>query len=160
MTTETLNTFPIALNDGTSTTISALGTKAVLVVNVASECGFTVQYDALEALYKSYKGRGLEILGMPCNQFGGQEPGTDAEIADFCRKNFGVSFPLSTKIDVNGTQAHPLFAELTGQGAEPVKWNFEKFLINHDGVVLARFPSNVTPDSPELAAALDAALSD
>jgi glutathione peroxidase len=149
---------PLPLNDGTSTTLADLAGKAVLVVNVASECGFTVQYDALEALYEKYRDRGLEILGMPCNQFGGQEPGTDDEIADFCRKNFGVTFPLGAKIDVNGPAAHPIFDALTQQGTNPVKWNFEKFLINHDGDVLARFASPVTPDAPELVAAIEAAL--
>lgn len=158
MTTQTLNTIPLTLNDGSATTLGALATKAVLVVNVASKCGFTPQYDALEALYEKYKEQGLEILGMPCNQFGGQEPGTAEEIADFCRKNFGVTFPLAAKADVNGDDAHPLFAMLTKQGAEPVKWNFEKFLINHDGELLARFASPVTPDAAELVAALEAAL--
>ena len=158
MTTQNLNTIPIALNDGTTTTLAGLATKAVLVVNVASECGFTPQYDALEALHSKYREHGVEILGMPCNQFGGQEPGTDTEIADFCRKNFGVTFPLAAKVDVNGGEAHPLFAKLTNSGAEPVKWNFEKFLVNADGVMVARFPSSVAPDAAELLAALDAAL--
>ncbi|ALE04411.1 glutathione peroxidase (plasmid) [Arthrobacter sp. ERGS1:01] len=158
MTTQTLNTIPLTLNDGSATTLGALSTKAVLVVNVASKCGFTAQYDALEALYEKYQEQGLEILGMPCNQFGGQEPGTAEEIADFCRKNFGVTFPLAAKADVNGDDAHPLFAALTNQGAEPVKWNFEKFLVNHDGELLARFDSPVTPDAPELVAAVEAAL--
>jgi len=158
VTTQTLNTIPLTLNDGSATTLGALATKAVLVVNVASKCGFTPQYDALEALYEKYKEQGLEILGMPCNQFGGQEPGTAEEIADFCRKNFGVTFPLAAKADVNGGDAHPLFAMLTKQGAEPVKWNFEKFLINHDGELLARFASPVTPDAAELVAAVEAAL--
>lgn len=158
MITQNLNTIPIALNDGTTTTLAGLAAKAVLVVNVASECGFTPQYDALEALHEKYRDRGVEILGMPCNQFGGQEPGTDADIADFCRKNFGVTFPLAAKADVNGDEAHPLFAQLTDGGAAPVKWNFEKFLVNADGVMVARFSSAVTPDSEELLAALEAAL--
>ncbi|MGA7204812.1 MAG: glutathione peroxidase [Specibacter sp.] len=148
----------LTLNDGTPTTMAELPGKAVLLVNVASECGFTVQYDALEALYEKYRDRGLEILGLPCNQFGGQEPGTDEEIADFCRKNFGVTFQLGAKIDVNGPNAHPIFAELTNHGQNPVKWNFEKFLITGEGAVAARFASAVTPDAPELVAAIEAAL--
>ena len=158
MNTQNLKSLSIALNDGTETTLGAVAKGAVLVVNVASACGFTKQYAALEALYESYRARGLEILGIPCNQFGGQEPGTDEEIAEFCQKNFGVTFPLGAKVDVNGTGAHPLFAELTGHGASPVKWNFEKFLISADGSLLARFASAVTPDAPELVAAIEAAL--
>ncbi|MCQ9162704.1 glutathione peroxidase [Arthrobacter sp. STN4] len=158
MTTETLQTIPLTLNDGTASSLAALGGTAVLVVNVASQCGFTPQYDALEALHEKYQDRGLVILGVPCNQFGGQEPGTDGEIAEFCRKNFGVTFPLAAKADVNGPDAHPLFAALTDGGAEPVRWNFEKFLLNHDGALVARFASAVAPDSPELVAAVEAAL--
>jgi glutathione peroxidase len=158
VTTQTLQSIPLTLNDGSESSLGALGGKAVLVVNVASQCGFTPQYDALEALYERFHARGLEILGVPCNQFGGQEPGTDGEIADFCRKNFGVTFALAAKADVNGPDAHPLYAALTNDGAEPVKWNFEKFLLNHDGGVLVRFGSAVTPDAPELVAAVDAAL--
>lgn len=148
----------MTLNDGTETTLGALAGQAVLVVNVASKCGFTKQYDALEALYQKYRDRGLAVLGMPCNQFGGQEPGTAEEIADFCRKNFGVSFPLAAKTDVNGADAHPLYAALTNNGAEPITWNFEKFLLDRDGVVLARFAPAVTPDAPELIGAVEAAL--
>ena len=158
MNKQKLKSLSIALNDGTETTLGAVAKGAVLVVNVASACGFTKQYAALEALYESYRARGLEILGIPCNQFGGQEPGTDEEIAEFCQKNFGVTFPLGAKVDVNGTDAHPLFAELTGHGVSPVKWNFEKFLISADGRVLGRFASAVTPDAPKLVAAIEAAL--
>lgn len=158
MTTQTLQTISLTLNDGTESSLGALGGKAVLVVNVASKCGFTPQYDALEALYEEYRARGLEILGVPSNQFGGQEPGTDGEIADFCRRNFGVTFALAARTDVNGPDAHPLYAALTKDGTEPIAWNFEKFLVNRDGTVLARFASSVTPDSPELVAAVEAAL--
>lgn len=158
MTTQTLNTIPLELNDGTETTLAGLAGKAVLLVNVASKCGFTPQYDALETLHEKYRARGLAVIGVPCNQFGGQEPGTDEEIVEFCRKNFGVTFPLAAKADVNGDSAHPIFALLTGGGAEPVKWNFEKFLITRDGAVQARFASAVTPDSPELVAAVESAL--
>lgn len=153
-----MNTLPLILNDGTATTLPDLATKAVLLVNVASECGFTKQYDALEALYAKYRDQGLSVVGVPCNQFGGQEPGTEAEIVEFCRKNFGVTFPLAAKTDVNGAEANPIFALLTDNGAEPIKWNFEKFLITNDGGLQARFASAVAPDSPELVAAVEAAL--
>ncbi|WP_243400083.1 glutathione peroxidase [Arthrobacter glacialis] len=159
MITETLNSIPLALSDGTEKSLSQLAAKAVLLVNVASECGFTSQYDALESLHEKYRSQGLTVVGVPCNQFGGQEPGTQEEIVEFCRKNFGVTFPLATKTDVNGPQAHPLYAVLTSLGDEPIAWNFEKFLIAHDGAVLERFSSSVTPDSPELRAAVEAALS-
>ena len=158
MTTQTLNTLPLTLNDGTATTLPALATKAVLLVNVASECGFTKQYDALEALHEKYRDQGLSVVGVPCNQVGGQEPGTEEEIVEFCRKNFGVTFPLAAKTDVNGADANPIFALLTDNGAAPIKWNFEKFLITNDGGLQARFESAVTPDSPELVAAVEAAL--
>jgi glutathione peroxidase len=162
MTPTTLHNIPLTMNDGSKTDFGRFSGKVVLVVNVASKCGFTVQYDALEALYEKYRDRGFEILGVPSNQFGQQEPGTDEEIADFCRQNFGVTFPLAAKVDVNGDDAHPLYAALTSSGptgeTEPVKWNFEKFLINNDGDVVARFGSAVTPDSPELVSAIETAL--
>jgi glutathione peroxidase len=134
----------------------------VLVVNVASQCGFTPQYAGLELLYGKFKDRGFEILGVPCNQFAGQEPGSDNEIAEFCERNFGVTFPLAAKADVRGKDQHPLYAELTRfkNGLLPglVKWNFEKFLVNRDGVVVARFAPTVEPDSPEIIAAIEDAL--
>ncbi len=159
MTTQTLNTLPLDLNDGTSTTLAELADKAVLLVNVASKCGFTSQYEGLEALHEKYRGQGLTVVGVPCNQFGEQEPGTAEEIVEFCSKNFGVTFPLAAKAEVNGDGAHPLYATLTADGTEPIKWNFEKFLITHDGVVQARFASAVTPDSAEVISAVEAALS-
>ena len=158
MTTQTLNTIPLTLSDGTAATLPELAPKAVLLVNVASKCGFTKQYDALEALHSKYRDQGLSVVGVPCNQFGGQEPGTEEEIVEFCRKNFGVTFPLAAKTEVNGPDANPIYALLTGDGAEPIKWNFEKFLITHDGAVQARFESAITPDSPELVAAVEAAI--
>ena len=158
MSTQTLNKIALILSDGSVTSLPALADKAVLLVNVASQCGFTKQYDALEALHAQFSGQGLSVVGVPCNQFGGQEPGTEEEIVEFCRKNFGVTFPLAAKTDVNGPDAHPLYAALTEDGAEPIKWNFEKFLISRDGEVLARFESAVTPDAPELVAAVEAAL--
>ncbi|MHA7305966.1 glutathione peroxidase [Arthrobacter sp. TMN-49] len=158
MITETLDTIPLTLSDGAEKSLPQLATKAILLVNVASKCGFTNQYDGLEALHETYRSTGLTVVGVPCNQFGGQEPGTQEEIVEFCRMNFGVTFPLTTKTDVNGPDAHPLYALLTNHGADPIQWNFEKFLITYDGAVLERFSSSVTPGSPELIAAVEAAL--
>ena len=128
--------------------------KVVLVVNVASKCGHTKQYAALETMYKKFKGKGFEILGFPCNQFGGQEPGTEAEIQEFCSVKFGVSFPLFAKIKVNGPDAHPLFPflkerALGEEGKKPIKWNFTKFLVDRKGNVIKRFLSRQTPESIE-----------
>jgi glutathione peroxidase len=124
----------------------------LLVVNTASKCGFTPQYRGLEALYRKYKPRGLEILGFPCNQFGAQEPGTEEEIESFCEVNYGVTFPLFAKVDVNGPHAAPLFRylkkEKTGLlGSEAIKWNFTKFLVDRNGNVVARYAPNVEPAS-------------
>ncbi|MGY3567219.1 glutathione peroxidase [Sinomonas sp. RB5] len=158
-----LHEIALTLNDGTETTFGAFAQRAVLVVNVASKCGYTRQYDGLEALYREFKDRGLVVLGVPCNQFAGQEPGTDEEIEEFCRVNFGVSFPLAAKADVLGKNQHPLYAALTQYPAgddlgEKVKWNFEKFLANPEGEVVGRFRSSVEPDSAELRDAIEAAL--
>lgn len=125
--------------------------RVMLVVNVASRCGFTRQYAGLQQLHEELAGEGLAILGFPCNQFGGQEPGTAEEIRDFCDSTYGVAFDLFARIDVQGDQAHPLYRYLTGETAPiedqgPVKWNFEKFLIDHNGQLLARYRSRVTPD--------------
>ena len=156
-----LYSIPITFNDGSEGDFGRFQGKAVMVVNVASECGFTRQYAGLEALYGKYRGQGLEILGVPCNQFGGQEPGADAEIAEFCERNFGVTFPLTSKANVLGKEQHPLFAELTrdddGQPVK-VKWNFEKFVINRAGELVGRFPSAVEPDSEDLLTAVEKAL--
>jgi glutathione peroxidase len=137
--------------------------KAALVVNVASKCGLTPQYAGLEKLYEAYRGRGLEVLGFPCNQFAGQEPGTDAEVQEFCTVTYGVSFPLFSKIEVNGANRHPLYAWLTAENAQPegagdIKWNFGKFVIGRDGKVLARFDPRTAPDDPQLVAAVERAL--
>lgn len=155
-----MHSIPLTLNDGTGTDFGHFAGKTVLVVNVASACGFTRQYDGLEALYNRFKDRGFEILGVPCNQFGGQEPGTDEEIGEFCRRNFGVTFPLAAKTDVNGEDQHPLYASLTrSSGTEvPIAWNFEKFLVGPDGGVLAHFSSTVEPDAEELIAAIEDSL--
>lgn len=157
-----LYSIPLTLNDGTETDFGRFEGKVVMVVNVASQCGFTPQYAGLELLYEKFRDQGFEILGVPCNQFAGQEPGGDDEIAEFCQRNFGVSFPLTTKSDVRGKNQHPLYAELTRfkNGLLPglVKWNFEKFLVNRDGEVVARFAPSVEPDSPEVIEAVEEAL--
>jgi glutathione peroxidase len=137
--------------------------RALLVVNVASRCGLTPQYAGLQALADEYADRGLTVLGVPCNQFAGQEPGSAAEIEEFCQVNYGVTFPLTEKVDVNGPHRHPLYAELVSTpDAEghtgDVRWNFEKFLVAPDGTVAARFAPTVTPDAPELRAAVEKVL--
>ncbi len=124
--------------------------KVMLIVNTASKCGFTPQYEGLENIYKDLKGQGLEILGFPCNQFGQQEKGSDTEIAGFCMKNYGVSFPMFSKVDVNGDNAHPLYDYLKKQspgilGSKGIKWNFTKFLVGRDGRVIKRFASTTKP---------------
>jgi glutathione peroxidase len=126
--------------------------KVMLVVNTASKCGFTPQYQGLEALYRKYHGKGLEILGFPCNQFGAQEPGTEDEIAQFCELNYGVTFPLFAKIDVNGNDAAPVYKFLKAEkpgllGSEAIKWNFTKFLVDRKGNVVKRYAPNDTPES-------------
>jgi glutathione peroxidase len=158
-----LHEIALTLNDGTETTFGAFAHHAVLVVNVASKCGYTRQYDGLEALHREFRDRGLVVLGVPCNQFAGQEPGTAEEIEEFCRVNFGVTFPLAAKSDVLGKNQHPLYAALTQYPAEDdlgekVKWNFEKFLVDPEGQVVGRFRSSVEPDSAELRSAIEAVL--
>ncbi|MDX1695628.1 MAG: glutathione peroxidase [Ketobacteraceae bacterium] len=128
--------------------------KAMLIVNTASKCGFTPQYKGLEELYKKYKDKGLEILGFPCNQFGQQEPGNEEQITEFCELNFGVTFPLFKKIDVNGPEAHPLYKHLKSEapgllGSEAIKWNFTKFLVDQNGKVVKRFAPTDTPEKIE-----------
>lgn len=138
-----------------------LAGKVVLFVNVASKCGFTPQYKGLQALYEAHKGDGLVIVGVPCNQFGAQEPGTPEQIEGFCQLNYGVSFPLLEKQDVNGGGRSALYSALVSSpagGGADVKWNFEKFLVGRDGKVIGRYPSSVAPDAPELLAAIKAAL--
>jgi glutathione peroxidase len=137
--------------------------RALLVVNVASRCGLTPQYAGLQALADRYADRGLVVLGVPCNQFAGQEPGTAAEIAEFCQVNYGVTFPLTEKVDVNGTGRHPLYAELVDTAdAEghtgDIRWNFEKFVVAPDGAVAARLGPQVPPEAPELVAAVEKVL--
>jgi len=126
--------------------------EVLLIVNVASQCGFTPQYKGLEALHEQYRDRGFEVLGFPCNQFGAQEPGSEKEIAQFCETNYGVTFPLFAKVDVNGEKADPLYRHLKNEkkgmlGTEAIKWNFTKFLVDRDGNVLKRYAPNDTPES-------------
>ncbi|CAA6823542.1 MAG: Glutathione peroxidase family protein [uncultured Sulfurovum sp.] len=140
--------------DGKETTLEVYKGKVMLIVNVASECGFTSQYDGLEALYKKYKEQGLVVLGFPCNQFGSQEPGTEAEIQNFCRVNFGVTFPMFSKLNVNGDDTHPLYVYLKSEKSgiltsESIKWNFTKFLVNKRGKVVDRFGSFTKPKELE-----------
>lgn len=147
--------------DGKNTDLKPYQGKVLLIVNVASKCGYTKQYSALEAVYQKYKEQGLVVLGFPCNQFGGQEPGTNEEIKEFCSRTFNVSFPLFDKIEVNGNQRHPLYVALAGETSPfpgDIKWNFNKFLISRDGKVLNRFESKVTPNSADLTQAIEAAL--
>jgi glutathione peroxidase len=152
---------PLKDIDGKDATLKPYAGKVLLVVNVASKCGFTPQYTALEATYQKYQAPGLVVCGFPCNQFGGQEPGTDAEIKEFCTSKYSVTFPLFDKLEVNGDNRHPLYVALAG-GDSPfpgnIKWNFTKFLIGRDGKILNRFDSKVKPDSPELTQAIEAAL--
>jgi glutathione peroxidase len=138
--------------DGKTVPLSDYQGEVLLIVNTASQCGFTPQYAGLEQLYKDYHGKGLTVLGFPCNQFGRQEPGTAAEIGAFCAKNYGVTFPMFAKIDVNGGNAHPLYQYLKSEkwgifGTKNIKWNFTKFLVDRAGRVVGRFGSNVTPQS-------------
>jgi len=141
----------------------ALAGKTLLVVNVASRCGLTPQYAALERLHEQFAARGFSVVGFPCNQFGGQEPGTAEEIAEFCSATYGVTFPMFEKIEVNGPGRHAIYAELTavpdaaGQAGD-IRWNFEKFLLRPDGTVAARFRHRTTPDSPEVLASIEANL--
>jgi len=139
--------------------------KTLLIVNVASRCGLTPQYEGLQALYAKYKDRGLEILGFPCNQFAGQEPGTEEEILSFCSSKYDVTFPLFEKVDVNGEGRAPLYAWLTSQATSPdgpgdVKWNFAKFVVGPDGLVKARFIPPTAPNDPALISAIEQSLAD
>lgn len=134
--------------------LSVYSGKTLLIVNVASACGYTPQYAGLEALYQQYKDRGFVVLGFPCNQFGGQESGTDAEVSAFCAVNYGVTFPMFSKVNVNGDDAHPLFKWLKSEkkgifGTESIKWNFTKFLVGPDGHVIKRYGSGDTPEAIE-----------
>jgi len=144
--------------DGQATPFASMKGKAVLVVNVASQCGYTPQYAGLQALYEKYKGQGLVIIGVPANNFGGQEPGTNEDIKQFCSRKYSVTFPIMAKVSVKGDDKTPLYQYLTSTTGGEVKWNFTKFLVGKDGKPVQRFESGVSPDSPELAAAIEKAL--
>jgi glutathione peroxidase len=147
--------------DGKNISLKPYQGKVLLIVNVASKCGFTPQYTALEALYQKYKDRGLVVFGFPCNQFAHQEPGTDVEIKQFCSSKYNVTFPMFDKIEVNGANRHPLYVLLAGKEspfAGNIGWNFTKFLVGRDGKILKRFESKVKPDSPEVIQAIESAL--
>jgi glutathione peroxidase len=155
---------PLETLDGQPATLADHHGEVMLAVNVASKCGFTPQYEALEQLYETYSDRGFTVLGFPCNQFLFQESGSAQDIAQFCSATYGVSFPMFAKLKVNGRGQHPLYAELTkAQDAKGkagrVKWNFEKFLINREGEIVGRYRSKTKPDDPEVVAAIEAALS-
>jgi glutathione peroxidase len=147
--------------DGQALPLELFKGQVVLVVNVASKCGLTPQYAALENLFQQYKDKGFNVLGLPCNQFAGQEPGSEEEIQAFCSLNYGVTFNLGEKLEVNGPQRHQLYRLLAGEGAEfpgDITWNFEKFLVGKNGAVLARFSPRTTPDDPAVISAIEKAL--
>jgi len=149
--------------EGEEVNLASYKGKVVLMVNVASKCGLTPQYEALQSLYEKYSGRGLVILGFPANNFGSQEPGTNAEIKEFCAVNYGVSFPMSAKISVIGEDQHPLYSYLTDRGTNPqfggeIRWNFTKFLIDRKGKIVDRFEPRTKPDNPEVLSAIESAL--
>jgi len=157
----TLTEFTAQRIDGTPLNFADLQGRVLLIVNTASACGFTPQFEGLEALHKSYGNQGLTVIGFPCNQFGAQDPGSNAEIGAFCQRNYGVSFTMMEKVDVNGDSAHPLFQWLKSAapgvlGSEAIKWNFTKFLVGKDGRVLKRYASMDAP--AKLAADIEAAL--
>jgi glutathione peroxidase len=156
----TLYDIPVKTLSGEDSSLGALAGKTLLVVNVASKCGLTPQYAALEALHERLADRGFSVVGFPCNQFMGQEPGTAEEIEEFCSMTYGVTFPMFEKIEVNGEGRHPIYDELTAVpdadgAAGDVQWNFEKFLLGPDGAVLARFRPRTVPDDPEVLAAIE-----
>jgi len=155
-------TAPIKTLKGEPTTLATYKGKALMLVNVASKCGNTPQYATLEALQKKYSAKGFTVIGFPSNQFGGQEPGSAEEIATFCAVNYGITFPIMEKIDVNGGQRHEIYKALTpikGDGREgDIKWNFEKFVVSADGTKITRFAPSTNPDDPAVIAAIEAAL--
>ena len=159
----TIFDIPVRTLAGKDSSLGSQAGKTLLVVNVASQCGLTPQYTALEKLHEQFASRGFAVVGFPCNQFGGQEPGAAEEIAEFCSTSYGVTFPMFEKIEVNGPGRHPIYVELTAApdakgNAGDVMWNFEKFLVRPDGTVAARFRARTTPDSPEILAAVEANL--
>jgi len=156
-----LSDIPLKDIDGKDTSLKAYQGKVLLIVNVASKCGLTPQYKALEALQQKYQSKGFTVLGFPCNQFNGQEPGSNEQIKEFCSSKYAVTFPLFDKIDVNGAKRHPLYVALAGESSPypgDIKWNFGKFLISKDGKIVKRFEPRTVPDAPEVTAAIEAAL--
>jgi len=152
---------PLKDIDGKASSLTAYQGKVILIVNVASQCGLTPQYEGIEALYRKYKDKGLVVLGFPCNDFAGQEPGTNAEIKTFCSNKFDVTFPLFDKLHVKGPEQHPLYAALTGKDSPfpgEIQWNFGKFLVGKDGKILKRFEPKTKPDDKAVVEAIDAAL--
>jgi glutathione peroxidase len=163
--TRTIHDFELATIDGARKKLGDFRGQVLLVVNVASKCGLTPHYQGLQKLYEEKQGCGFAVLGFPCNQFGGQEPGSDAEVKSFCSTTYGVSFPMFSKIDVNGPGRAPLYEWLTGEPTQPdgpgdVVWNFTKFVVGKDGAVKARFNPRVEPGDPALRSAIDAALAE
>ena len=159
----TLLQHPISTLDGTQTNLGNVGARVMLLVNVASKCGLTPQYAALESLHERFAGKGFSVVGFPCNQFLGQEPGSAEEIATFCSTTYGITFPMMEKIDVNGDNSHPIYGELHATSdseghSGDIRWNFEKFLIRSDGTVIARFAPMTAPDDPSIVAAIETAL--
>jgi len=158
---DSLYDIPLKDIDGKDASLKPYAGKVMLVVNVASHCGYTPQYAGLEALYQKYSAQGLVVCGFPCNQFGGQEPGTPAEIKQFCTSKYDVTFPMFDKLEVNGPKRHPLYVTLAGETSPfpgNIHWNFTKFLIGRDGKIVGRFDSKVKPDSDEMSKAVEAAL--
>jgi len=156
---------PIKDIDGNAGTLQPYEGKVLLIVNTASKCGFTPQYEGLQSLYETYKDQGLVVLGFPSNDFLGQEPGTEEEIKTFCALNYNVSFPMFSKITVKGKNIHPLYDYLTSEYTNPeysgkITWNFNKFLIDRDGHIIGRFASKVSPEDPKIVTAIETALSD
>jgi len=156
---ETVYDFKLNLIDGKEVEMSEFKGKVLLIVNTASKCGFTPQYDGLQAIHEKYKDRGFTVLGFPANNFGGQEPGTNEEIQEFCRVNFGVNFPLFSRISVKGEEIHPMFDYLVNMENEDftgeIGWNFEKFLVDRNGNLLRRFKSSVKPESKDITRAIE-----
>ena len=159
----TAHDFSATTIEGTDKPLKDYAGKALLIVNVASQCGLTPQYSGLQKLYEHYAGKGLEVLGFPCNQFGAQEPGSEGQIKTFCETKFGVTFPMFAKLEVNGAGRHALYAFLTSQATQPdgagdIQWNFAKFLVDKSGKVVARFSPTVTPSDPELVQSIEGVL--
>ena len=157
--TKSIYDFTMRSIDGQQVSLGKYKGKVVLLVNVASKCGFTPQYTALEAVYEKYKDKGFVIVGVPANNFGGQEPGTNEEIKTFCSRNYNVTFPMMSKVSVKGKDQTPLYTYLTSQTGSEVQWNFTKFLIDKKGNIVSRFESAVTPEAQEMTTAIEKALS-